>query len=303
MLGMKPIAAHQTIEIDVKRLRDEQTPDVSGRVIPLDLASGQIMWSLKQIAPPPAGEETRQGLALIGRSEQVDVQHGISSNYACQSCCSNGYSDSYIIPASSDVEVDTLVNFAVAYQIDKDCYNDLTLPYPRTLESWSSTDTETATINNSGVATAIGAGETTIQVSWIDYRYDLQFAPCSDFSPGAPQCWDCNSPTQVFASPSAVLRVRPRITSITPSRGVVGNTTNVTIAGKGFRSTLSVNPIDGITVSGITLNSSTSISASFAVAADATGGNRAVTIKSRGRDSKQPLTFSCRYHSRLLQSQ
>ena len=69
MLGMKPIAPHQTIEIDVKRLRDEQVPDVSGRLIPLNLLRGQLIWSLKQVGPPPVGEEARQALALLGRSE------------------------------------------------------------------------------------------------------------------------------------------------------------------------------------------------------------------------------------------
>ncbi|MGH9907872.1 MAG: hypothetical protein ACRD8U_20070 [Pyrinomonadaceae bacterium] len=46
MIGMKPVAPHQTVEIDVKSLRDEQVPDVAGRMIPLDVASGQLMWSL-----------------------------------------------------------------------------------------------------------------------------------------------------------------------------------------------------------------------------------------------------------------
>lgn len=61
MLGMKQVAPHQTVEIDVRRLRDEQTPDVARRLIPPDVSSGQLMWSLKQVGPPPAGEEARQG--------------------------------------------------------------------------------------------------------------------------------------------------------------------------------------------------------------------------------------------------
>jgi hypothetical protein len=53
MIGIKAVAAHQTVEIDLKRLRDEQVADVSGRTIPLDVTSGQLMWSLKQVGPPP----------------------------------------------------------------------------------------------------------------------------------------------------------------------------------------------------------------------------------------------------------
>lgn len=82
VIGMKSIAPHQTIEIDVKRLRDEQVPDEGGRLIPLDLARGQLRWSLKLVGPPPAGEQTRWAFALIGRSEQVDMKRGVTRNYA-----------------------------------------------------------------------------------------------------------------------------------------------------------------------------------------------------------------------------
>jgi hypothetical protein len=117
MLGMKPVAPHQTVEIDVKRLRDEQVPDEAGRIIPLDAASGQLMWSLKQVVAPPAGEEARQALALIGRSEQVDSERGVSSNYACQNCCSNSYYNSSLSPRGGEVEADTAIDFDV-YQQD-----------------------------------------------------------------------------------------------------------------------------------------------------------------------------------------
>ncbi|MGH9907871.1 MAG: hypothetical protein ACRD8U_20065, partial [Pyrinomonadaceae bacterium] len=93
----------------------------------------------------------------------------MSSNYSCQSCCSNGSYSSFVSPGSSDVEVDTLVDFDV-YQQDKDCYGVVTPPYPKTPSSWSSSDTGTATVNSSGLATTVGAGETTIQASWTDYR-------------------------------------------------------------------------------------------------------------------------------------
>jgi hypothetical protein len=300
MIGMKPVGPHQTVEIDVRKLRDEQVPDVAGRIIPLDVSSGQLMWSMKHVSAPPAGEEERQALALIGRSEQIDVERGVSSNYACQSCCSNGYSSSFVSPGSSDVEADAVVGFT-AFQRDKDCYGTITLPYPQSgFVIWSSTDTATATVSSSGQVSAVGAGETTIQASWTDYRYDLRFVPCSDFGPGAPNCNDCNQPVEVHPSPSATQSVRPRITSISPARGVAAGTTSVTITGRGFRTPVSANAGSGITVSNATVNSTTSITADFAVAANATGGNRAVTVTCRSRTSNNDKTFFVQIPSEFI---
>jgi hypothetical protein len=296
MLGMREVAPHQTVEIDIKRLRDEQVPDVDGRIIPAEVSSGQLMWSLKQMGPPPAGDEARQALALIGRSEQVDVERGLSSNYACQSCCTNSYYDSFLSPAGADVEVDTLVNFTV-YQRDKDCYGVVSMPYPRTFfdgpVTWSSSDTETATVNASGQATAIGAGETTIRATWTDYRYDVRFAPCTYYGEGqtSPNCYDCNYALPVHPSPSATLKVKPKITGITPSRGLIGSTINVTITGRGFRSgQTSVNAGDGVTAS-ISSVSATQIQANFSIAADTAGGNRSVTVTSRSQTSNSNYFF------------
>lgn len=296
MLGMREVGPHQTVEIDVKRLRDEQVPDVDGRMIPADVSSGQLMWSLKQMGPPPSGDEARQALALIGRSEQVDLEHAVSSNYACQSCCSNSYYDSFLSPASVDVEVDTLDNFTV-YQRDKDCYGVVGLPYPRTFfddpVTWSSTDTETATVNASGQAAAAGAGETTIRATWTDYRYDVRFAPCTYYGEGqtSPNCYDCNYALPVHPSPSAILRVKPHINSITPSRGLIGSTINVTITGRGFRSgQTSVNAGSGISVSVGTVTA-TQIQANFSIAADTTVGNRSVTVTSANQTSNNSVNF------------
>jgi hypothetical protein len=38
-------------------------------------------------------------LALIGRSEQTDTVQGISSNYSCQSCCTDGFLFGEVSPA------------------------------------------------------------------------------------------------------------------------------------------------------------------------------------------------------------
>src|SRR6476661_10808752 len=74
MIGMKAVAPHQTIEIDVKNFRDEQIPEQHGVTIPLDATSGQLKWSLKRTMESAPEDQSRDMLALMGRTEQTDVQ-------------------------------------------------------------------------------------------------------------------------------------------------------------------------------------------------------------------------------------
>src|SRR6185436_21058403 len=83
MMGIKTVGPHQTIEIDVQALRDNQVPDEEGVTIPLYISSGQLQWTLRRRDEPARRDDAFDKLALVGRSEQVDVIHGISSNYAC----------------------------------------------------------------------------------------------------------------------------------------------------------------------------------------------------------------------------
>jgi hypothetical protein len=245
MIGMKRLLPYQTIEIDIKRLRDEQIPDEAGRIIPLTASSGQLKWSLKQTEEPPAGEEARQQLALIGRTEQIDIENGISSNYACQSCCDDSYYDGYIDPISSEVEVGEQINYR-AFQRDIDCNNAVTPYYQRITildgrTDWNSNNTSVATIGGDSNATATGPGQTTIYASWQDYN-NPQGIPCQSyltdpdeeyisegketsenqatniapqFDFAEPPCENCTN-NMVFPVLSVILTVKtPRVTSVT----------------------------------------------------------------------------------------
>jgi hypothetical protein len=66
---------------------------------------------------------------------------------------------------------------------------------------------------------------------------------------------------------------------------VISGTTHVTITGTQFASGATINVGTGITVSNKTVNSSTSITADFVVAANATGGNHSVSVTVNGKTS------------------
>ncbi len=79
--------------------------------------------------------------------------------------------------------------------------------------------------------------------------------------------------------------MQPEITSISPPRGLVGNSVSVTINGTGFSaSTPSVSAGSGITAT-ITSHTDTQIQATFAITSSASGGNRSVTVTAAGETS------------------
>ncbi len=44
-LGVREIKAHETLAIDFRALRDAQTPDATGKIIPFNIEKGQIVLS------------------------------------------------------------------------------------------------------------------------------------------------------------------------------------------------------------------------------------------------------------------
>ena len=73
------IAPGATVVFDIRKLRDEQTPDSEGRRLPRNLTVGQIHWSIH-------GNSSSR---LIGRSEVISRSGKVSSSYSCGICCPN----------------------------------------------------------------------------------------------------------------------------------------------------------------------------------------------------------------------
>ena len=203
MLGLKPIAANETVHIDVKKLRDEQIPDEQGRTIPLSVSSGQLQWTLRR-KDNLADDDVRANLSLIGRSEQVDITKGVSNNYACQNCCAGSWSAGYITPDDSETEINSLVQYR-AYEIGVTC-NNQPYSYEVTNPQWSSSDQNVATVNL-GLASAVGIGETWIKAEWEGWVY-FEGIPCG---PG-PVLWE--QPDDVAECKTMPVKTKTAVTRI-----------------------------------------------------------------------------------------
>jgi len=148
------VPPHQTHQIDVRALRDNQVPDANGNKLPLSIAEGQIEWSM-------TGGEDR---VMIGRSEQVDFVKGISSNYACMNCCGNSFYDAWITPTEAFGLAGDQLQFQ-AMQQDANCYGQPFLPYPRGT-AFANFISSICQSDPSGSTTMIAPGQTTIQWGW-----------------------------------------------------------------------------------------------------------------------------------------
>ena len=165
MIGLGKIAPHETVEIDVKKLRDEQKPDERGKAIPLNISGGQIKWTIR--SEQYENDSDLRKTDLIGRSEQIDEVNGISSSYACLNCCQKTSSGIiYTNDSTSDIEAGDQIQFQ-AFEYGFDCYgNPYYFNYPNNQVTWSSSNNSIATISNLGLATAAGAGDVTISGRW-----------------------------------------------------------------------------------------------------------------------------------------
>jgi hypothetical protein len=194
MLGIKKIAAHETVHIDVKRLRDEQIPDERGRTIPLSVTSGQLQWTLRRKDDQP-DDDRRANLALIGRSEQIDMAKGIVNNYACQNCCSGSFMGGYLeaaIPYETflDLEVQSS-RYYFAVEQQQTCYGFEYGPivsegiYNAT---WSSSNSSIATVTSgaSGNVTGVDGGNVQISATWQKRMYIVYPCPPGGGGGGGP---------------------------------------------------------------------------------------------------------------------
>ena len=153
--GLKVVGPGDTRTIDIRELLVRQIPDIHGNVIPLRAGSGQIRWS--------AHSTGRAG--LIARTEEVDMLTGVNSTYSCLNCCPDSYLDSYLLPSSDDGPISDTSQFT-AFQINENCYGTTGAAIVPSNVRWRSSNTGTATVNSSGLATHKYPGSASIEGEW-----------------------------------------------------------------------------------------------------------------------------------------
>jgi hypothetical protein len=131
--------------------------------------------------------------------------------------------------------------------------------------AYTSANPAIATITSDGLVTGRSGGSTTITGTYTDIYYTY-----------SSTLQDCVEHDRNRSAPGSC-KVKPKITSVTPPRGLIGVSTSVTIAGSGFGTNPTVSAGTGITVTRGTF-SDTQIHATFAVASNAPSGNHSVTV-------------------------
>jgi hypothetical protein len=197
-VGLKTIKVGETVVYDLRALRDNQVPDERGQKIPLKANRGKIVWSVRGA----------NSLALLGRSEQVDLVKGISSSYACHMCCPNSVRNTWIDPVSLDIFTGDATTFR-GVERDNTCYGGLTPPY-YVGDSWTTDNSNIADVSGIGSdadVTAVNSGTATITAHWDVYSYTSTY----NFELGTYVCEESseqtapNSPVQVAASPDHLM--------------------------------------------------------------------------------------------------
>jgi hypothetical protein len=282
-LPARELAVGETAYFDLRQMLNEQKPDNKGEVIPKSVKGGQFHWSV--FGGNGAGQPK-----LLGRSEVISLSKKVSASYSCPSCCPDsgpfgGINTPGTVPVEGVLPVGTHGEM-------HDCNGYVTNTGNIWMSSWWVQDGWMCSLSpTSGTSTTVhgySAGETYLNAEWTtDY-----------WEPGPDDCYR-NSITDGDSQPMAVV---PRIDSITPMAGLVGNTIDVIIKGKGFSGGGSLSPMlntmSGISTS-IQSSSDIEIHARFTIDVNATGGNRGVSVSTGGSSSSNSLNFLVQIPTRL----
>jgi hypothetical protein len=278
LLDPRRLAAGETAVYDLRKIRDRQIPDRNGHTIPRSVAGGQFKWFIHG-----AGSGR-----LIGRAEMLGPSERISSSYSCPGgYCPAMFSYAFIVP--SDVFF-TPGDVAEVNVLEVDCDEFFCIgPFSPNVSGWENSNPFVALLVGNGSSAQLGA----ISGGTSDFQADIAYDQWA---------WDgrdCIYGGVNFTNTYGQARVL-HIDSISPSRGVVSATTPVTITGTNFASGAAINVAgSGVTVTNTTVNSATSITADFAVAFNATGGNHSVSVTVNGKTSNSK-DFYVQIPSKLL---
>jgi IPT/TIG domain len=240
--------AQASTMIDMAMLIAEIKPDADGNII-----------------PPSVTEGSAQFASAKGRNEKISIViasgiYNVSTATCycnCITCCAA--SNFAITPNPIICPVGGSIALS-ASAVDCNGYS--------VYGNYSSSNTAVITFDSSGNAYGVSVGQATINGSLDGQNYTGQLCGVSS----CPTSWQ-------YAQATA--NVTPRIDTISPAQGPVGNTLGVTISGQGFGTNptkLTVQTGNGITTT-VSSAQDNQIGASFAIALNAAGGGYLVFVR------------------------
>lgn len=271
VIAPRKLAAGETAAFDLRRMVEEQKPDPIQRRLPNNALIGQFVWAVHGV--------TGGKVILIGRAEMVSRAQQISTSYSCAEACPPDYYGS-ITPDGPIVNVgsvDTMTAWETAHYGCSYPPCQTIGPYPVNA-TWSTDDPSIATVQG-GTCTALSPGITDVHAFIGTYeRFTFDGLDCIDVGP-------------VPIQGDTGITVKPSITRLEPSRGLIGQTHSITIVGDGFEDPAGVNVAGSGVTSTVKSVGTRSIVVDFAVAANATLGNHAVTVTVSGQTSNSVNFF------------
>ena len=161
-IPLQEMEAGQTVEVDIKKLRDDQVPDVLGHLIPLTVTSGQLDW----------GPRAQRG-QFIGRLVQYDPVSAIASSFSCVGAClcDNSFGSAVIYPGLFSGFIGDTFGLQ-STETDVDCNQQVVYTYnvgsTQGLQ-YSSSDSNVVTISD-GTAAIVGIGHADITADWDAFQ-------------------------------------------------------------------------------------------------------------------------------------
>ncbi len=221
-LGMKELKAGQTVEIDFRKLRDDQTPGDRGEVIPPNIDVGQIAWSAHGI----------EMKTMSGRSEQISLGNGVASTYACANPCPNVIDQVSVEPIEFNMAVGDTEQL-VGWQTELNSYGQSFGPYISQTVTWQTIDTGVATTGVSDLE-AVSPGTTNLQGTFERYIYINWGGYCEPF----PDNRQAEAPVEVAPTVTLTTIKAVGVNETSKIRVTIQNPNNRTIS-------LTMNPKSG----------------------------------------------------------
>jgi hypothetical protein len=154
-LKLKP---HETRAIDLRKVRDEQKPDLKGHKVPAGATDGSVVWTRLDHLP------------VMGRLVVLQRHKSMASSYDCYICdCAPDFFDLDLDPAAIAILVYESILFEGVAWFQEHC-NQYQWPY-NVDASFSSLSPPVATITTEGTATGQSGGTATIKALYNDYYY------------------------------------------------------------------------------------------------------------------------------------